>query len=154
MREGSSFSDDRLLRVYFACVGNSGRSQMAEAFAKEMGGDRVEAASGGSDPAGGVLDHVRTAMAEVGVSMLGHESTRIDPAIVEGANLVVTMGCGEDACPVFREVEVLDWDLEDPKELDLEGVRRVRDAVAKRVRELLLARGVIEDAPSWGAGPG
>lgn len=154
MDEDEAFSGARPFRVYFACVGNSGRSQMAEAFAREMGGERVEAASGGSDPAGRVLDHVRTAMAEVGVSMLGYESTPIDPGIVEGVDLVVTMGCGEDACPAFADVALEDWDLEDPKGLDLDGVRAVRDEVARRVRGLLRDRGVLEDAPTWGSGRG
>ncbi len=141
---------EEVFRAYFACVGNSGRSQMAEAFAREMGGDRVEVASGGSVPAGRVLDHVRTAMAEVGVSMLGYESTGLDEGFVREADVVVTMGCGEDACPAFADVELVDWDLEDPKGMDLEGVREVRDEVARRVRALLKERGVVEDSPSWG----
>lgn len=137
-------------RIYFACVGNSGRSQMAEALCREIGGDRVECASGGSDPYGTVLDHVRTAMAEIGIPMLGYESTPIDEGFVERADLVVTMGCGEDACPAFHDAELVDWELTDPKGQDLATVRGIRDDIGQRVRALLKARGVIDDAPTWG----
>lgn len=137
------------LRLYFACVGNSGRSQMAEAFAEAMGGDAVEAASGGSVPADAVLDHVRTAMAEVGVPMLGREPSPIDPDAVREAHVIVTMGCSEDACPSFPGVEERDWDLDDPDGEPLERVREIRDEVARRVRELLKERGVLDEGPGW-----
>lgn len=137
------------LRLYFACVGNSGRSQMAQAFAEAMGGDAVEAASGGSVPADAVLDHVRTAMAEVGVPMLGREPSPIDPDAVREAHVIVTMGCSEDACPSFPGVEERDWDLDDPDGEPLERVREIRDEVARRVRELLKERGVLDEGPGW-----
>lgn len=137
------------LRLYFACVGNSGRSQMAEAFAEAMGGDAVEAASGGSVPADAVLDHVRTAMAEVGVPMLGREPSPIDPDAVREAHVIGTMGCSEDACPSFPGVEERDWDLDDPDGEPLERVREIRDEVARRVRELLKERGVLDEGPGW-----
>lgn len=141
---------DEPFRIYFACVGNSGRSQMAEAFCRGMGGGAVECASGGSDPYGEVLDTVQTAMAEVGISMLPYESTPIDETFVRSADLVVTMGCGEDACPAFRDVEVVDWALTDPKGEDLDTVRGIRDGIGRRVRDLLKERGVVEDTTTWG----
>ncbi len=139
-------------RVFFACVANSGRSQMAEAFAREFGGGSVVAASGGSDPAGEVLGSVRTVMAEVGVSMLSFESTGIDEGWVRMADAVVTMGCGEDACPAFGEVELVRWDLADPRGRSLGEVREIRDEVARRVRGLLRERGVLDEGASWGEG--
>lgn len=129
------------LRVYFACVGNSARSQMAEAFARALGGEAVEAASGGTEPKGRVLPEVVEAMAEVGIDVSGAESTGIDEAAVEAADLVVTMGCGED-CPAFIGSEVQDWPLPDPDGMDLEGVRAVRDEVAERVDRLLAEHGI------------
>lgn len=132
---------DEPLRLYFACVGNSARSQMAEAFAGDLGGDAVEAASGGTDPKGHVLPEVVEAVAEVGIDLADHESTPLDEDVVEAADLVVTMGCGED-CPAFVGKEVRDWPLPDPAELDPAGVREVRDEVEDRVRSLLAEHGV------------
>lgn len=137
------------LRVYFACVGNSGRSQMAEALTRVFGGEDVEVASGGSDPRGRILDTVRTAMAEVGVPMLPYESTGIDEGFVRGADRVVTMGCGQEACPAFEEVEFVEWDLEDPEGRSLSEVRELRDEIARRVRAMLDEEGVLGAAPTW-----
>jgi ArsR family transcriptional regulator len=132
------------LTVYFACVGNSGRSQMAQAFAEALG-ENVEAQSGGTDPKGHVLEHVRTAMAEVGVPVLGQSSTPIDDDTVANADAIVTMGCGADACPAFLNREVEDWPLDDPDGASLDEVREIRDEVATRVRRLLRERGRLAD---------
>lgn len=145
MKEAASHrgavSDGEPLHLYFACVGNSARSQMAEAWAETLGGEAVEAASGGTDPKGHVLPEVVEAMAEVGVDVSGAASTGIDEAAVGRADLVVTMGCGED-CPAFLGKEVREWPLEDPDGMPLEGVRSVRDGIRDRVRGLLVEHGV------------
>lgn len=125
------------LQVYFACVGNSGRSQMAEAFCRELGDEQVACASGGTDPSGEVLATVAEAMAEEGIDVSGQASTSIDESVVAEADVVVTMGCGADACPAFHGVEVRDWPLTDPDGRDLATVRAIRDEVEARVRELL-----------------
>lgn len=116
---------------------------MAEAFARELGGDAVECASGGTDPYGEVLPAVEEAMAEVEIDLKGHESTPINEDLALQADLVVTMGCGAEACPVFQETEVVDWPVKDPKDRDLEGVRAIRDEVRRRVRQLLADRGAL-----------
>lgn len=125
------------LRVYFACVGNSGRSQMAEAFCRVLGGEQVECASGGTQPAGEILDSVETVMREVGIGVGDQASTPIDTAWVAQADLVVTMGCGADACPAFHEAEVRDWSVRDPEGRDLEEVREIRDEIWDRVKTFL-----------------
>lgn len=131
------------LRVYFACVGNSGRSQMAEAFCKEIGGAAVACASGGTEPYGRVLETVEEAMAEVGIDVSQHASTPIDEAFVRQADLVVTMGCGADACPAFHEVELVDWPLADPEGEDLATVRGIRDEIEEKVGKLLDERAAL-----------
>lgn len=131
------------LRVLFACVGNSGRSIMAEAFAAHHGGERVEARSGGSRPLGHVLPAVVDAMRERGIDVSTHESRGFDEAwIRERAQLVVTMGCGDDACPAFAGKRMRDWALEDPKGKDLATVRRIRDEVERNVLALLAEHGI------------
>jgi arsenate reductase len=131
----------RRLRVLFACVGNSARSQMAEGFAKALGADAIEARSGGSRPLGHVLPEAIAVMRERGVDVSGHPSQGFDEAWVrEHCDLVVTMGCGDDACPAFLGKRMVDWDLEDPKGKDLATFRRVRDEIEARVRALVEER--------------
>lgn len=131
---------EKPFRVLFACVGNSARSQMAEGFARFFGGDRFEVRSGGSRPLGHVLPEAIHAMDEVGIDISGQRSEGFDEAWIRDADLVVTMGCGEDACPAFVGKPVVDWELEDPAGQDLEAFRRVRDRLALEVRRLLEQR--------------
>lgn len=130
-------------RVLFACVGNSARSQMAQAFAQRHGGAAVEARSGGSAPLGYVLPEAVAVMRERGLDVSRNPSQGFDEAWIRGqCDLVVTMGCGEDACPAFAGKPLVDWALPDPKGQPLEVFRRVRDDVERRVVALLRERGI------------
>ena len=134
----------RPLRILFACVGNAARSQMAHGFAKAMGGSRVEARSGGSRPAGEVAPEAVWVMAEKGIDISGHVSQGFDEQwIQDECDLVVTMGCGDDACPAFIGKPLVDWELEDPKGKPVEEFRRIRDDIERRMRILLAERGVL-----------
>lgn len=131
-------------RVLFACIGNSGRSIMAEAFAEHYGGAEVLAESGGSRPLGHVLPLVVDAMREKGIDVSKHPSKGFDNAwITQNIDMVVTMGCGDDACPAFIGKKMRDWELEDPKGKDLATVRRVRDEVERHVLALLEEHGAL-----------
>jgi arsenate reductase len=125
------------VRVLFACVGNSARSQMAEGFAKAWGGSRLEVQSGGSKPLGRVLPEAIQVMAERGIDLSGHASRGFDEEWVRGCDLIVTMGCGDDACPAFLGKRIVDWGLPDPAGKDLDAFRAVRDEIARRMRHLL-----------------
>lgn len=115
---------------------------MAEAFAKHHGGPGVVARSGGSRPLGHVLPAVVVAMRERGIDVSAFASRGFDEAwIRDEVDLVVTMGCGDEACPAFIGKKMRDWELPDPKEMDLAGVRRVRDEVERRVLALLAEHG-------------
>lgn len=130
-------------RVLFACVGNSARSQMAQGFAMALGGAWVDARSGGSKPLGHVLPEAIAAMRGKGIDISGHASRGFDEAWVrDHCDLVVTMGCGDDACPAFIGKPMVDWDLDDPKGRPLSEFRRVRDDIERRVRALLAERGI------------
>ena len=135
------------LRVLFACVGNSGRSIMAEAFARRHGGALVDARSGGSKPLGHVLPGAVEVMREKGIDVSRCPSKGFDEAwIRERAQIVVTMGCGDDACPAFVGKRMRDWELEDPKGKDVETFRRIRDDVERRVLALLAEHGIPPQA--------
>lgn len=124
-------------RVLFACIGNSARSQMAQGFAEALGGSRVDARSGGSKPLGYVLPEAIAVMRERGLDISHNPSQGFDEAWVASCDLVVTMGCGEDACPAFLGKRIVDWPLTDPKGRDLEVFRAVRDDIERRVKRLL-----------------
>ncbi|MGR0318766.1 arsenate reductase ArsC [Agromyces sp. ZXT2-3] len=122
--------------VLFVCVQNSGRSQMAAALMRELGGGRVHVRSAGSEPGGAILPSVVEVMTEQGID-LGEEFPKpLTDDVVRAADAVITMGCG-DACPVYPGKRYLDWHLEDPAGLDLDGVRRVRDDIRDHVERLL-----------------
>ena len=124
-------------RVRFVCVENSNRSQMAEAFAHLYGGDQVEASSAGSKPSGQVNPKAVRFMGELGYDLSTHASKSLDE-IEGGFDAVITMGCGEN-CPWVPARYREDWALPDPKHMDDDGYRAVRDEIARRVKMLLAA---------------
>lgn len=122
-------------RVLFVCVENSNRSQMAEAFARMHGGAQVQALSAGSKPSGFINPKALRFMAERGYDLSGHESKFL--AEVSGEfDAVVTMGCG-DNCPWVPARQRLDWALPDPRDMDDDRYRAVRDDIEARVQALL-----------------
>jgi arsenate reductase len=122
--------------VLFACVHNSGRSVAAQALARSYAGGRVDVRSAGSEPGAGVNPVVVQVLAERGLAVDDHVPTLLDRDLVEGSDVVVTMGCGE-TCPVFPGKRYEDWPVDDPAGQDLETVRRIVDDVDTRVRRLL-----------------
>jgi protein-tyrosine-phosphatase len=124
-------------RILFVCVENANRSQMAEAFANLHGGDGVEALSAGSKPSGVINTKAVRFMGEVGYDLTAHASKSLDD--IDGAfDAVVTMGCGDD-CPWVPARIREDWALPDPKHMDDDGYRAVRDEISARVQRLLAA---------------
>ena len=132
--------------VLFACVHNAGRSQMAAAFFNALADpQKARAISAGTQPADRVHPEVIVAMRDAGIDLSGATPQRLTPELASHAQLLVTMGCG-DACPVVPGTQVMDWPLEDPKELAAEGVRAVRDQIRAHVNELIAAH-------DWGRRP-
>jgi protein-tyrosine-phosphatase len=127
--------------VLFLCVHNAGRSQMAMGFFQHLAGGRAVAWSGGSEPGREVNPSAVAAMAERGIDIAGEFAKVWTEEIVRGADVVITMGCG-DACPVFPGKRYLDWELDDPAGKSVADVRPVRDEIERRVRDLLDELGV------------
>lgn len=119
-------------KAYFVCVGNAGRSQMAQAFYERRGG---EARSAGSRPERDLDEAVVEAMDEIGIDLSGRRPKPITREDAEWADVIVTMGCG-DVCPVFPDKEYLDWNLADPVGMCLEEVRELRSVIEARVAAL------------------
>jgi arsenate reductase (thioredoxin) len=131
-------------RVLFLCTHNSARSQMAEAFLRELGTGRFDVESAGTE-ARGLNPLAVQAMAEIGIDIAGERPKILQADAVRSSDVVITMGCG-DACPVFPGIRYEDWELEDPAGKPVEDVRRIRDEIDGRVR--LLAQGLVGQAES------
>jgi arsenate reductase len=122
--------------VLFVCVHNAGRSQMAAALLDHHANGRVQVRSAGSDPADRLNPAVVAAMAEVGIDLSREFPKPLTDASVKAADVVITMGCG-DACPIYPGKRYEDWQLQDPAGQPVEVVRRIRDDIDGRVRQLL-----------------
>jgi protein-tyrosine-phosphatase len=127
--------------VLFLCNHNAGRSQMALGFFNRMAGDRAVAYSGGSEPADQINPAAVAVMAEKRIDIAGEQPKRWTDEMVEAADVVVTMGCG-DTCPFIPGRRYEDWTLPDPAGQPVDAVRPVRDEIEARVRGLLVSLGV------------
>ncbi len=122
--------------VLFLCVHNAGRSQMALGWFNHLAGNRATAWSGGSEPGTQVNAAAVAAMAEVDIDITGEFPKPWTDDIVQAADVVITMGCG-DTCPLFPGKRHEDWEIDDPAGQDLQTVRPIRDEIEHRVRQLL-----------------
>jgi len=119
------------------CVENSNRSQMSEAFARIHGGNSIEAYSAGSKPSGKINPKAIASMKELRYDLSSHHSKSLDEVKQFAPfNAVVTMGCG-DACPWMPSERFIDWEIPDPKEMNEEDFRKVRDLIEEKVSRLV-----------------
>ena len=122
--------------LLFVCVENSCRSQIAEAFARIHGGDRVEVYSAGSRPSGKVNPKAIETMKEIGYDLSFHESKSLDDLPQREFDFVATMGCG-DECPFVRAKRREDWQIPDPKEMPADEFREIRNQIEQKVIDAL-----------------
>jgi arsenate reductase (thioredoxin) len=122
--------------VLFVCVQNAGRSQMAAALLDHYADGRVHVRSAGSAPADQINLDVVTAMSELGIDISKEFPKPMTDEVVQAADAVITMGCG-DACPIYPGKRYEDWQVDDPADADLDGVRRIREDISDRVTRLL-----------------
>ena len=123
--------------VLFVCIQNAGRSQIAQALFERAVGGRHDARSAGSRPAAHIHPEVVEAMREVGADLAGKRPHRLDADDMGWADVVVTMGCG-DECPFIPGKRYVDWELEDPGGRPVAEVRGIRDEIGRRVRTLVV----------------
>ena len=122
--------------VLFLCTDNAGRSQMALGFFTHLAGEQAMAWSGGSDPDTEINPAAVVAMAEVGIDITGEYPKPWTDEIVQAADVVITMGCG-NACPVFPGKRYEEWDLADLSDQSVEAAKSIRDDIEARVQRLL-----------------
>ena len=125
-------------KLLFVCVENSNRSQLSQAFATMLGGDNIEAYSAGSRPSGIINPKAIAAMKEIGYDLSSHSSKSLEEVKQFAPfDVVVTMGCG-DACPWMPAKKFVDWQVPDPRHMNTEEFRVVRDMIKEKVSSLLL----------------
>jgi arsenate reductase len=122
--------------VLFVCIQNAGRSQMAQSLFRLAAGEQHAARSAGSRPAQHVHPEVVEVLKEIGVDVSGNVPHKLDADDMAWADVVVTMGCG-DECPYVPGKRYLDWELPDPAGQPREAVRAIRDEISSRVQRLV-----------------
>jgi len=122
--------------VLFVCIENSCRSQLAEAFADMHGSGAVEAYSGGSKPSGIVNPKAIDTMKELSYDLSTHQSKSLDEISDIEYDTVVTMGCG-DVCPAIKARLREDWQIPDPKNMDVDAFREIRNLIEEKVLMLI-----------------
>jgi protein-tyrosine-phosphatase len=125
-----------LATALFVCLHNAGRSQMSQALFERAAAGRHSAQSAGTRPAERVHPEVVEVMAELGIDLSGRRPRPLTRQVAEQADVVVTMGCG-DECPYIPGRRYVDWDLPDPKGRPVEEVRATREQIAQRVEALV-----------------
>ncbi|MGN6798839.1 MAG: low molecular weight phosphatase family protein [Gaiellaceae bacterium] len=124
------------MNVLFVCIGNSGRSVMAERLFRRAGEGRHETRSAGAAPSGTSAEPtVVAALRELGIDASDHLPRRLDDEALSWADIAVTV-CHEDVCPATPGVRLIHWGFEDPWGRSIEEVRPIRDAILERVEAL------------------
>ncbi len=123
-------------RLLFVCVENSCRSQIAEAFARIQGGNKIEAYSAGSRPSGRVNPRAIESMREVDYDLTTHQSKSLSDIPDVEYDFVATMGCG-DECPFVRAKQRAEWQIPDAKDLPPDEFRAIRNLIKQKVKDVL-----------------
>ncbi len=124
--------------ILFVCVENAGRSQMAEAFFRKFAPKQFNVSSAGTTPSSKLNPLVIQVMKEIGIDMVHQQPKLLSNSMIEDSSKIVNMGCmDKESCPSLFVEDVLDWNISDPKEKSLEGVRIIRDKIKSEVMNLI-----------------
>ena len=132
------FKHESKKSVLFVCIRNAGRSQMAEGFFKKYAPKEYEGISAGTMPVSEINPLAVEVMREVDIDISGQKSKEITEDMIRNSSKIVNMGCMDKAsCPTLFLQNLLDWNIEDPKDKQIEKVRKIRDEIEQRVKELV-----------------
>lgn len=131
-------------RVLFVCVGNSARSQMAEAFFNHLAQGRAFAISAGTSPEQKVAPIAIEVMREAGIDLTHQRPKALTEEMMNEAQRVISLGCGvKESCPANLGARIdEDWGIKDPSGRSIEEMREIRDEIHRSVRLLLEKLGV------------
>jgi protein-tyrosine-phosphatase len=132
------FNHESKKSVLFVCVQNAGRSQMAEGFFKKYAPKEYEGISAGTMPVSEINPLAVEVMREVDIDISCQKSKEITEDMIRSSSKIVNMGCMDKvSCPTLFLQNLLDWNIEDPKDKQIEKVREIRDEIEQRVKELV-----------------
>ena len=132
------FKHESKKSVLFVCVQNAGRSQMAEGFFKKYAPKEYEGISAGTMPVSEINPLAVDVMREVDIDISGQKSKEITEDMIRNSSKIVNMGCMEKvSCPTLFLQNLLDWNIEDPKDKQIDKVREIRDEIEQRVKKLV-----------------
>jgi len=137
--------------VLFVCVENSGRSQMAEGLFRKYASRGYTALSAGTKPSGQINPLAIQVMKEYGIDISNQKPKIVTEDMIRNADLRVIMGCmDKESCPTLFIHNLIELDIEDPKDKPIEKLREIRDDIEQKVRQLA-ADLVKEDSPKINA---
>ena len=132
------FKREPVKSILFVCVENAGRSQMAEGFFNKYAPKGYEGISAGTKPVSQINPIAVEVMKEAGIDISNQKSKELTDDMIRNSSNIVNMGCMEkESCPTLFLQNLLDWNIEDPKDKPIEKVREIRDEIDQRVKELV-----------------
>ena len=124
--------------ILFVCVENAGKSHMAEGFFNKYAPKGYEAISPGTEPVSQLNPIAVEVMREAGIDISNQKSKELTEDMIHNSSNIVNMGCMEkESCPTLFLQNLLDWNIEDPKDKPIEKVREIRDEINQRVKEIV-----------------
>ena len=132
--------------ILFVCVENAGRSQMAEGFFRKYVPEGYEPLSAGTKPVSQINPLAIQVMNEIGLDISDQKSKDLTEDMMRNSDKIINMGCmDKNFCPTLFIPKVIDWGIEDPKDKPIEQVRKIRDEIERRIKELATDVSVAEE---------
>ena len=132
--------------ILFVCVENAGRSQMAEGFFMKYAPEGYESLSAGTKPISQINPLAIQVMNEIGLDISKQKSKDLTEDMMRNSDKIINMGCmDKNFCPTLFIPNVIDWGIEDPKDKPIEQVRKIRDEIERRIKELATDVSVAEE---------
>jgi protein-tyrosine-phosphatase len=111
---------------------------MAEGFFRKYAPGGYEPQSAGTKPIDAINPLAMVAMKEIGIDISTQQPKIISDSMIQRSSRIVNMGCmDKESCPALFVRDVLDWDIQDPKEKSLDEVRKIRDQIEIKVKDLI-----------------
>jgi protein-tyrosine-phosphatase len=132
--------------ILFVCVQNAGRSQMAEGFFRKYAPEGFEPMSAGTMATSQINPLAIQVMNEIGIDISQQRSKELTEDMIRNSDKIINMGCmDKNFCPTLFIPKVIDWNIEDPKNMVIEKVREIRDEIERGIKELAADVSVAEE---------
>ena len=123
-------------KILFVCVENAGRSQIAEGFLREYA-PKFKVLSAGTKPKSQLNPTVVEVMKEIGIDITTQKPKELTEEMIS-SSITVNMGCMDhESCPSLFVKDVINWNIPDPKDKEIEQVRKIRDQINNEILNLV-----------------